>query len=259
MEFDYNQDFIDFSLPWAGHRYFAKALVEETRPSLIVELGTWRGTSMFAMLQGIKNKQLKTQFHAVDTWEGDKHAGYYEGDKFLEAINKIIQKHYSSCKIQLNRMRFEDAVDNFEDNSIDLLHIDGLHTYDAVKNDYTTWLPKLKADGIIMFHDINEMRDDFGVWELWAELKNDPTNSTIEFLHSHGLGVITKSQEKYEKLTFLEREFNNSWVDKLRAELLHENQSLKSEIKELNYQLTSIYNSKYWKIKEKVKGMIGKS
>ncbi len=42
------------------------------------------------------------------------------------------------------RMLFEDATHHFSDESVDLLHIDGLHTYDAVQEDFTTWLPKVR-------------------------------------------------------------------------------------------------------------------
>lgn len=86
-------------------------------------------------------------------------------------------------------MYFDEAVRAFEDSSIDLLHIDGLHTYEAVKHDYETWLPKVnKENGIILFHDVSEKSKDFGVYELWGELQEKYEALTFE--HYHGLGVI---------------------------------------------------------------------
>jgi hypothetical protein len=250
-ELEYNNDFNDIGFPWAGHRYFAKDLVETLEPKVIVELGTWMGTSMFSMLQGVKNKNLTTEFNAIDTWTGEKHTGFYEGNLILENIKVILQKYYSGCKVNLIRSFFDEALNKFENNSIDILHIDGLHTYEAVKHDYNTWQEKLTPNGVILFHDIMVRNFDFGVYQLWDELIEDKKNFCVSFEHSNGLGILTKSEKQFEKICNLIDKNQIIYHNKL-------NEELTSECYKLNNQLTSIYNSKYWKYKETLKQILGK-
>jgi len=71
---------------------------------------------------------------------------------------------------------------------IDLLHIDGLHTYEAVKRDFETWLPKISEKGIIILHDISFRESDFGVWKFWEEIS--PVYDSMDFEYGYGLGLL---------------------------------------------------------------------
>ena len=170
---------------WVGHIPFANWLILETRPDVFVELGTHTGNSYFSFCQTINDYALRTKAFSVDTWQGDSHAGFYSESVF-EYV-KETNKGYQSFSTLL-RKTFDDASEMFSDNSIDLLHIDGLHTYQAVSHDFTTWLPKMSDKGIVILHDTNVFRDDFGVHKLFRELEQK--YDSMNFLHSHGLGVL---------------------------------------------------------------------
>lgn len=175
---------------WVGHLPFAAWLVKELAPAALVELGTHTGNSYFAFCQAIAEYGLSTKCYAVDTWQGDEHAGQYSDAVFsrVDEHNRDKYRKFSS----LLRMTFDDALSYFSDQSIDVLHIDGLHTYDAVRHDFETWLPKLAPGGVILFHDTNVRERSFGVWKLWDQLKRTYPNN-LEFTHSHGLGVLQPS------------------------------------------------------------------
>jgi len=171
---------------WVGHLPFSFWLVEEARPDILVELGTHNGTSFLAFCQAIKERGTRTKAFAVDTWEGDQHAGHY-GDEVHGRLDRLVKAKYAGFA-QLMRMLFDDAMPYFSDGSVDLLHIDGLHTYEAVKHDFETWLPKMSRRGVIIFHDTMVRERGFGVWQLWEELRG--RYPSFEFKHSHGLGVL---------------------------------------------------------------------
>ena len=171
---------------WIEHVPFAFWLVEALRPSSIVELGTYSGTSYAALCQAVHTLGLETRCYAIDTWKGDKQTGFYGDDIFadLVAYNREFYSGFSS----LIRSTFDEASQYFEDGSIDLLHVDGCHTYEAVRHDFEQWLPKLSSRAVVLLHDTDVREREFGVFHLWNKLQS--RWPSFEFIHGHGLGIV---------------------------------------------------------------------
>ena len=171
---------------WVGHIPFAFWLIKALRPETFVELGTHAGNSYFAFCEAMRLAGGVGRAFAIDTWKGDEHAGLYSEDVYASVVgvNEARFRAFST----LVRSTFDDARPYFADGSVDLLHIDGLHTTEAVRQDFETWLPTLSDRGVVVFHDINVRERGFGVWRLWDELS--ARYPGFAFTHSHGLGVL---------------------------------------------------------------------
>jgi GT2 family glycosyltransferase len=170
---------------WYGHAPFAFWLVQALQPRLVVELGVYAGFSYFTFCEAAEQYAPNARLVGVDNWEGDVHSGPLESGarRQVEARNKL----YSPRSL-LMASTFDDAVESFSAGEIDLLHIDGLHTYDAVRHDFETWLPKMSRKGVVLLHDSEVREEGFGVWQLMGELETQ--FPIFRFTHDHGLGII---------------------------------------------------------------------
>ncbi len=171
---------------WLEHAPFAFWLVSALRPRLIVELGTHNGFSYFVFAEAVRRLGIECTVEAVDSWQGDDHAGFYDEEVYASVVS-IVEADYPGFA-RLHRAYFNEAVSEFADRSIDLLHIDGRHGYDDVKEDFETYMPKLSDRAVVIFHDTYEFQEGFGVHRFWEELA--ATKPSFNFQHGHGLGVL---------------------------------------------------------------------
>lgn len=203
---DFESDKLNFEMmkysPWSGHRRFVYDLVANIRPECIVELGSYYGCSAFTFLQAIKDFDMKSYFYAIDTWEGDSFTKNDYRENIYDSYKNIQEKLFANQNAIMKKKTFDQACGDFEKESIDLLHIDGSHTYEDCRHDFETWFSKVSKDGIILFHDVSDDRLDgelLGSHLFWKEIK-EHYSSTLEFSYSFGLGVLFLDENKYQQV-----------------------------------------------------------
>ena len=177
--------YISDASAWVQHIPFAFTITSScARPR---RARTHMGDSYLAFCQAIKALGIESQCTAIDTWQGDAHSGAYANP--LPRLQTFHDPLYGSFS-KLHQSTFDSASRAFADGSIDLLHIDGLHTYEAVRHDYETWHPKLSPGGVVLFHDTTVMHADFGVHRLFSELA--AKHPSFNFHHGHGTGIVAR-------------------------------------------------------------------
>ena len=196
---------------WSMHLPFAYDLMREFRPKVFVELGVWKGESYFSFCQSAADHRIPTQCYGIDTWRGDVHMGDFDPEIGIEVAE--YNWRYSSFS-ELRTRTFAEAVDEFADGTIDLLHIDGAHTYEDVKRDFKAWLPKVSAEGIVLLHDVAVHDRGFGVWRLWEEIAKPGQSFLFEF--GYGLGVWKKVPVVNSDSAWLRRLFELNHVEQKR-------------------------------------------
>jgi len=164
---------------WIGHCGFAHWLTKTMKPETVVDLGTYHGASALA-LAGAGYGTIYT----IDKF--DEEEDYKEAKDNISTLDNI----------ELIVSKFDDVVESW-DKKIDILHIDGSHDYDSVKNDMEKWIPFVSDNGVILLHDT--YNPSFG-GAFFAYIEYPGEWARMMFLRSSGLGILTKNGEIANKI-----------------------------------------------------------
>lgn len=176
---------------WLKHIPFTFWLMKILKPRVIVELGAPLGVSYSVFCQSIEQLQLDSRSFSVDRCANNEDTDYYGEEVFL-SVDRLNRAHWHRFSSLLH-MSFVEARQYFSDGEIDLLHIDGLYTYEAASKEFLLWKETLSQCGVVLFHNINVCERNSGIGRLWRDLKNDYPH--FEFFYGHGLGVLGVGQE----------------------------------------------------------------
>lgn len=135
----------------------------------IVEVGSYAGRSTLVLSLASPTSTV----YAIDPFKKD----------LPEDYRKVL-KHFRQNIKGLNVVHFRKtslSVALHWDKPIDLIHIDGEHSYKSVKRDIKMWMPFVKKGGVMLFHDYEARQ--FGVRDAVNKFCQNPTQES-------GFGVV---------------------------------------------------------------------
>ncbi|MDE2439014.1 MAG: class I SAM-dependent methyltransferase [Patescibacteria group bacterium] len=169
---------------WNENEEFSKKIVSELHPNVIVDLGVHYGDSTFLFCEAAMLEGIYPMIFGIDTFEGD----YYTG-RYNDVYEYTIKESYKYPLVHIRKETFRKFSEFCKENSIsiDLLHVDGSHSYEETKENYELFLPFLREGGCVLFHD-TKME---GVKKLFDEITEGKDKDLFyEFDNNYGLGVF---------------------------------------------------------------------
>src|SRR5205823_9002003 len=152
-------------------------LVRSMKPETCVEIGSARGKSAcyigLALTENARGRLYAIDPHRQTDWNDANSPA-----DTLEAFRANVVALGLSEHVIIVRSTSEEAARNWQ-SRIDLLFLDGDHSYDGVKRDWDLFVPYVKPFGIVVFHDTGwelgqyraHVRPDMGVPRFVDELR----------------------------------------------------------------------------------------
>lgn len=159
-------------------------VVADAKPRAALEIGTYRGGTLFVIAKLAAPDATIISIDLPTTTLGPlvRSAQAPILSRFVHAGQKLHLVRENSHEIQ-TRLHISEILAGRE---LDLLFIDGDHSYAGVKGDFDMYSPLVRRGGLVAFHDIagTSLHDTAGVRKFWAEVKCSYQN--LEIIHERG-------------------------------------------------------------------------
>lgn len=153
---------------WFHHGAKILELVEQHRPSVCVELGTWLGASAIPVARSIR--RWGGTLFCVDTWAGDIHTPDLTRPSapwMLVSCARNIMDAGVGASVRLIPATTVKAA-AFWTDPIDYLYIDADHSYEGVQADLDAWMRHMNPGGLVLGDDYGHHLFP-GVKQAWDE------------------------------------------------------------------------------------------
>jgi predicted O-methyltransferase YrrM len=204
-----NKPYIE--IPDVGRNHLA-TLLNELDFKIGVEVGVQRG--LYSEVICRENPQMKV--YGVDSWKA--YVTHPAEDQFKTTQNhssqETLEQFYEQTKTRLSPYKnYEiireysiEALNHFEDGSLDFVYIDANHEYGFVKSDIEGWSKKIRKGGILAGHDYYRVRNPGSLMHVKLAVDDYVRDNNISPL------LIWGSNDGNPSVTFRDRRRSWSWV-----------------------------------------------
>lgn len=144
-----------------------------------LEIGSYKGGSLICAFEATRVAGISVCFTVIDPFM------HRFENQFLENTEEI--------PAEIFQLFSDDAANEIEDDSVDLLFLDGKHTYDQVKRDIINYWPKLKFKGVFLGHD-------YGFWPEVAQAADELFGSRLRILPESRIFKVRKTKRPIIKI-----------------------------------------------------------
>jgi predicted O-methyltransferase YrrM len=146
-------------------------LVKQQNCTSVLEIGTFRGATLFVFsrLAAADATIISVDYHF----------------SFLGKLCRIFQKPLFHRMVRRGQKLFLLRKDShspdtlasvkkiLQGRKLDLLFIDGDHSFEGVRADSEMYMPLVRSGGLVVFHDIAQSTPKVQVMKLWESIKHD--------------------------------------------------------------------------------------
>ena len=174
----------DFRSGLGDSSWVLYGLARSLKPKVCVEIGSARGKSACAVGLALRRngggKLYAIDPHSPTNWNDSQSV------ETFPIITEHLRKAGVSEFVEIVRQTSGEAAKNWK-HKIELIFIDGDHSYEGVKADWELFLPHLSEFGVVVFHDT--------IWDLRPDPKWSRADMGVprfvEELRAAGYPVIT--------------------------------------------------------------------
>jgi predicted O-methyltransferase YrrM len=178
---------MDFASGLGDGAWLLYGIVRAAKPQTVVEIGSAQGKSTCYIAAAL-SENTRGHLYAIDP-----HSLTSWNDVGSVETYTIIQRNLKQAgvaeKVTLLRETSENVAATW-DRPIDVLFIDGDHSYDGVKRDWERFVPHVSSFGFVVFHDT--------LWDLHPDPKYQRADMGVprfvEELRRSGYPVVTINQ-----------------------------------------------------------------
>jgi predicted O-methyltransferase YrrM len=150
-----------------------RRLVAETDATLVVEIGVYEGSSAVVLCAALPSS---SQLHLIDPFIDEAGTSLNFGWRANPTATRLAVRRAARAggpEVRWHIDRSQDVGRAWEGGPVDLLFIDGDHSYEGCREDWEVWHPHVPPGGVVAFHDARGPSGSAGPTRVVAELFRD--------------------------------------------------------------------------------------